>query len=80
MKLEKKLENWTDLDVALYLIASGLGIIDEDKFAENKYLYWTNNKYNEFFLNTVENMIELEILEVNRDENLIRFNKNFKIV
>jgi len=79
MDIRNELKEWTDLDITLHLIASKLGIVHENTFAENKYLYWTENKYNEFLQETLQKMIELKVLEINREENTIRYNKNFTI-
>ena len=79
MNLREKLNEWTDLDIAIHHIAVELGLFKTDNFPGYLWIQWTENKYNDFLKDILKKLIELDMLEIDQDENTIRYNKNFEI-
>lgn len=79
MNLKDKLIEWTDKDIAIHHIAVELGLFKTDNFSGYLWIQWTENKYRDFLDDLLLKLIEIDMLENNKDESMIRYNKNFKI-
>ena len=79
MNLKEKLKDWTDIDIAIHHIAFELGLFKTDNFTGFLWIQWTENKYNDFLKDTLKKLIELDMLEINPDEDAIRYNQKFEI-
>ena len=81
MNIADKLNEWTDLDIAMHEFAIQIGIIKEEdnSFTKWKWVYWTQNKYSVFLNRLLKDLIDLQVLEINNDGEKVRFNKNHRI-
>jgi hypothetical protein len=64
-----QLKDWTDWDVAAYVLAKSLGIIPEGlNFAsDTKYVFWTSNALGDGLRDTLDCLVRTGVLEY-RDE------------
>lgn len=71
MTLKELLKERTDFDIAAYYLACCLGLIEYEesfaKFRETKHIYWTRNRLGDLLYQTLEKLVELEILDKNDD-------------
>ena len=79
MNLKEKLNDWTDIDIVIHHIAVELNLFKTDNFTGYLWIQWTENKYNDFLTDMLQKLIKLEMLEINENEDMIRYNKDFEI-
>ena len=79
MNLKEKLNEWTDIDIAIHHIAVELNLFKTDNFTGYLWIQWTENKYNDFLTDILQKLIKLDMLEINKNEDMIRYNKDFEI-
>lgn len=79
----KRLEEWTDFDIALYELSIEFGLIkiDEAKdrydfFRKQKHLFWSNNTFSNSLTEIAYNFAKIGLLEIN-DNQQVRVNKEF---
>lgn len=79
MNINQILDEWTDLDFAMHVIAVQIGIINDEpsNFAKYKSLYWTVNDYSRFLNETIKRLIDFNILELNDNEDKVRKNPKY---
>jgi hypothetical protein len=77
---EELLGDWTDFDIAQYYLACSLGMMKYDEsfgeFRKNKGVFRTRNELADFFNETLENLVKLNVLERNDDG--YRWNKSYR--
>lgn len=79
MNLKDKLSEWTDIDIAIHHIAVELSLFKTDNFSGYLWIQWSENKYNDFLKDILQKLIKLGMLEINEDEDMIRYNNDFEI-
>ena len=68
--LREHLGDWVDIDVAEHDLAQCLGIMPSNSQMSDprwKWVYWIDNRFGNFFVRTLDQLVELGILE-KRDE------------
>ena len=80
--IQELLNDWTDVDVALYYVACLLDLMEYDEefdnFRKSKGVFWGANPFGEMLYETVEKMTEIGILEKDEEEDRYRWNKSFR--
>jgi hypothetical protein len=78
--LRELLSDWCDQDIAMYLLACSIGLMEYDEpfdeFRRVKGVFWTNNKYAEMLFAMLREMTKTGILETNEDSQF-RWNQSF---
>lgn len=76
----ERLNEWTDLDIAMHELAILTGIINDEfsNFAKYKKIYWTDNEHSRFLDKILKNLIEFKILEIDEYEEKVRRNPEYK--
>ncbi|MBI3651604.1 MAG: hypothetical protein HY231_11360 [Acidobacteria bacterium] len=72
--------NWTDGDVAAFLLARSIGLMKSDiPFATNtKHIFWANHSVGSFLFQMLDEMVKLEILEKRDDPDIqYRWNQSY---
>ena len=79
-KLTTNLMEWTDWDIAAYYVAQSLGIVSEtEKFANVKFVFWTDNPLGNALHEILKSLVSCEILELQEEpDTQYRWNKRFK--
>lgn len=74
MKLQERLEEWTDFDGAAYELGVSLGFFEDYRTAggmwldhAEKFIFWVRNPIGDFLFETLEQMTSLGILEMDDD-------------
>lgn len=75
-----ELEEWTEIDAAEHLLGVHLGMVKEDSYLVNKWMYFTNNPYINALHSMILKMVEIDFLEYDEEKSAVRANPNFKIV
>jgi hypothetical protein len=76
--LQEDLKDWTDIDVAMFLVAKNLGLIGDKTFLETKWVYCTKNHFSDALWRIIEELEKANILEKN-DEECYRWNNKLEI-
>ena len=78
--LKEYLNEWTDLDVAAYLLACSLGVMNpENGYAGYKSIFWTTNPLADLLIEILEKLVGIKILEVrDKPDVQYRWNSSFE--
>jgi hypothetical protein len=63
----------------MHLLAMNLGLIKDEHFFNWKGVYFTENKYSNDLGKILEELIEIGVLEFNKEELRVRKNDSFEI-
>lgn len=83
--LSSALKDWTEIDVSAFYVGVALGIIppasEEQKysFSGYKWMFWTDNPLGNMLFDTLENLVNLKILEKHSNDELYRWNPDFDL-
>ena len=75
--LKSELEQWHDVDVAMYKLACVLGLMQSDNdlttFRENKHIFWTDNPIGNMLYKILKELHKAGLLESDPEEERYRW-------
>jgi len=75
MNFTDRLQEWTDLDLAMHEFALQLGLVPKEASYSSCVAYYWGGKYHFVLKETIEKLVELGLLEFDEDETRVRTNK-----
>jgi len=79
---KEAMDDWVDFDVAEYLLAVCLGLIEDTDGAfsvKYKHIFWSNNVTGNILSDMLHLLGKMGALEFDEEESSWRWNKNFKV-
>lgn len=79
--LTEQLQDWSDIDVAMHLLAVNLGMIEDhpDAFFQHKWMYWSENPYGDTLYAMLMGLVKIGVLQYDHEGMSVKVNAGFSI-